>query len=138
MNIFIIYESMSGNTLSFVQRVTELVGNTNITITTPADNEVHDLSEYDKILIGVPTYKNGRMLPKTKEWIIENREELMKKDVLAFGSGITIYPHFCRAVDSVDVILEGTVKGKIKFEMTYDKFEELENEEVLWDFLELI
>lgn len=138
MKVFIMYESMSGNTLSFVQRVTEIIGNVNITITTPADNEVHDLSDYDKIMIGVPTYKNGRMLPKTKEWIIENRDELMKKDVLAFGSGITIYPHFCRAVDSVDVILEGKLKGKIKFEMTYDKYEEHDNESILWDFLDLI
>jgi flavodoxin len=138
MKIFIMYESMSGNTLTFVQRVTEIVGNVDITITTPSDDVVYDLDDYDKILIGVPTYKNGRMLPKTKEWIIENREELMQKDVLAFGSGITIYPHFCKAVDSVDVILEGTVNAKIKFEMTYDKYQEMENEGVLWDFLELL
>lgn len=138
MKIFIMYESMSGNTLTFVQRVAEIVGNVDITITTPSDDVVYDLDDYDKILIGVPTYKNGRMLPKTKEWIIENREELMEKDVLAFGSGITIYPHFCKAVDSVDVILEGTVNAKIKFEMTYDKYEEMENEGILWDFLDLL
>lgn len=138
MKIFIMYESMSGNTLTFVQRVAEIVGNVDITITTPSDDVVYDLDDYDKILIGAPTYKNGRMLPKTKEWIIENREELMEKDVLAFGSGITIYPHFCKAVDSVDVILEGTVNAKIKFEMTYDKYEEMENEGVLWDFLDLL
>lgn len=138
MKIFIMYESMSGNTLTFVQRVAEIVGNVDITITTPSDDVVYDLDDYDKILIGVPTYKNGRMLPKTKEWIIENREELMQKDVLAFGSGITIYPHFCKAVDSVDVILEGTVNAKIKFEMTYDKYEEMENEGILWDFLDLL
>ena len=123
---------MSGNTCSFVNRVSRL---SNCDIATPKNIHEYNLDDYNKILIGSPTYANGKMLPKIKNWVIENREELMNKDVLAFGSGITIYPHFCKAVDSISMILDDKVKEKIKFELTYNPSHEVVNESKLYNFL---
>lgn len=132
MRVLVVYESMSGNTYSFVNRVSKL---SNCDVATPRNIHEYNLNDYSKILIGSPTYANGKMLPKIKNWVIENREELMKKDVLAFGSGITIYPHFCKAVDSISMILDDKVKEKIKFELTYNPSYEVVNESKLYNFL---
>lgn len=132
MRVLVVYESMSGNTYSFVNRVSRLY---NCDIATPRNIHEYNLDDYNKILIGSPTYANGKMLPKIKNWVIDNRETLMTKDVLAFGSGITIYPHFCKAVDSISLILDDKVKEKIKFELTYNPSYEVVNEGKLYNFL---
>lgn len=82
------------------------------------------LSSTNQISLGTFTWSNGKIPKKMKNFLIENQREFKNKDVFIFGSGLSIYPKFCAAVDSVEKIVndcEANVKGKFKFEQRFNE-----------------
>lgn len=119
MKVLVIVESLTGNTISFLDHLKEIHGDI-FEIMSPKDPfAAFQIEKYDKIMIGCYTWSDGKIPKKTKKFVIENRDILLSKDVLIFGSGWTVYEHFCRAVDNVNIILDNKFP-KIKFELRFD------------------
>lgn len=90
---------------------------------------------FDKIIIGSYTWSNGKIPKKLKEYLIKYHKVLKNKDVFIFGSGYSIYPHFCGAVDGISIICNDSganVHYKFKFELRYNEsdFEAYEIQEM--------
>lgn len=148
MKILCVLESLTGNTYSFVQRVQEgfVSDSDTLLIYSPREllkldkEEVANLIEdADKIMIGCYTWDMGKIPKKTKQFVIEFREQILAKreeEALIFGSGWTVYETYCKAVDSVGLILDHKFP-KIKFELVYDKNRDdcKEQEKTLYDFM---
>lgn len=123
MNILIIYESLGGNTKTFVDWFLNVYGwNTDYNITVKTVREMKEnltfFEEYDIIILGTYTWANGKIPVETKKFVIQEREKLRKSNLFLFGSGITIYANFCGALDNIEIILSQSVP-KIKFELTF-------------------
>lgn len=119
MKILAIVESLTGNTISFLDYLKGVHGDI-FDIMSPKDpNTSSHLEDYDKILIGCYTWSHGKIPINTKRFVINNRDVLLSKDVLIFGSGWTVYEDFCGAVDNIGIILDEKFK-KIKFELRFD------------------
>ena len=134
--VLIIAESLTGNTISFVDYVIEMFsGKYEFTVKKPREiGDDFDFSEYDKVMIGSYTWSDGKIPVKTKKTAIQHRDVLMEKDVLIFGTGWTMYPFFCGAVDGLYIIL-GEKFPTIKFELRFDPDVEEEAVESINKFL---
>lgn len=136
MKILAIVESLTGNTMSFVEYIREVYGD-KISIevidsyTVISDEEWAD---YDKIMIGCYTWDFGRMPIDVKDFIIDNRDMLLKQDVLLFGSGWSVYETYCMAVDGMYIILDEKFP-RVKFELRFDEDLETEAIETLKKYL---
>lgn len=129
MKILAIVESLTGNTMSFVQYMQEEYGdNIEVKVVSPKEDLSGVLPLYEKVMIGSYTWSHGKIPKKTKNFIIENRDFLLEKDVLIFGSGWTTYENFCGAVDGMSIILDEKFE-KVKFELRFDP--EIEKEAIL-------
>lgn len=83
-----------------------------------------DLSKYKKLCVGSYTWGYGKIPKETKEWLVKNKESLSNKHVYLFGSGNSIYPKFCGALDSIEFIFESlnsSVYNKIKLDQRYNR-----------------
>ena len=119
MKVLAIVESLTGNTVSFLDYLKRTHGDI-FEIMSPKDPKTSScLESYDKILIGCYTWSYGKIPAKTKRFVIENRDVLLSKDVLIFGSGWSVYENFCGAVDNIGIILDEKFT-KIKFELRFD------------------
>lgn len=120
MKKLIVYTSRSGNTESFNDWF--MTKYNNITAFNLLEDDLTKLpgllSSTEDILLGTYTWDNGKIPKEMKKFVIDNREVLMKKTRLLFGSGITIYKHFCGALDNINIILESDIP-MIKFELTF-------------------
>lgn len=127
MKILAIVESLTGNTVSFIEYVEETYGDkVSIDMVDPFTFITDDeWGNYDKVMIGCYTIDMGKIPIETKEFIIEHRDILLEQDVLLFGSGWTVYETYCKAVDSMNVILDEKFP-KIKFELRFDEILETE------------
>jgi len=77
---------------------------------------------FDKIFLASSTWGVGKIPSRIKKNVINNHKGLKGKEVFIFGSGNTIYPNFCRAVDSLKTICEDSgakVIGTYKFEQRF-------------------
>lgn len=131
--VLVVYESLSGNTKTFVDFIVKAYPNVNFIIKNTKD-DLTNLGEYDKIIIGTYTWSNGKIPKNIKSFVISNRDVLINKPVLLFGSGITIYTHFCGALDNIQIILEKDIP-KIKFELTFIPEEHKEDLEMFNNFI---
>lgn len=135
MNLLAIVDTMTGNTMSFAKYAMDTYPNVSIDIIDPFTViDEDDWNKYDKIMIGCYTWDFGKIPSNTKEFIIENRDVLLTKDVLLFGSGWSIYETYCKAVDSMNIILENKFPT-VKFELRFDKEVEVEAVETLKNFI---
>lgn len=137
MNILIYYASLTGNTYSFIDYVKKEFPDNKYTIVSEREMRKSpiDMSKFDKIMIGTYTWSTGKIPNRVKRFIIDNREILKDKKPLIFGSGITIYPHFCGAVDNIEIIIDEDLT-KIRFELTFEPKENGENIKLLREFME--
>lgn len=135
MKILAIVESLTGNTMSFIEYAEEIYGDeVSIDIIDPFTVNNVEWDNYDKVMIGCYTWSEGKMPIEIKSFIIENREILLDKDVLLFGSGWSVYSTFCLAVDGMYIILDEKFPT-IKFELRFDKDIEEEAVKTLHDFI---
>ena len=125
--LLVLYTSKTGNTESFVDWFGKQFSNQfDITyFNLYRDKNLTNIEQYDIITLGSYTWANGKIPVEMKRFVIENRELLQEKVAFLFGSGITIYAHFCAALDSIQIIL-GKEIYSIKFELTFipDEHEE--------------
>lgn len=140
--ILVIYESLSGNTETFVDylinRVQTEMSSVSYTIYNMNAGLDYDLGDAiqsaDVVLFGCYTWGNG-VIPKTSLRVFQKYKRVLReKEVLLFGSGITIYRHFCGALDTLEKALQKEVP-KIKFELTFEEEYEIINLEILNEFL---
>ncbi len=99
--------SKTGNTYMFMDYLKQF--NHNITeyrynIKDPVEL---DIEPYDLIIIGSNTWGNGKIPKNCKQFIIDNAVKHNKKWIV-FGTGNTIFEHFCGAVDGMCKILSDT------------------------------
>lgn len=138
--LLILYTSKTGNTESFVDWFGEQFSNQfDITyFNLYRDKNLKNIEQYDIIALGSYTWANGKIPVEMKRFVIENRELLQEKVAFLFGSGITIYAHFCAALDSIQIILDKEIYS-IKFELTFipDEHEEeiIKLEEILSEYV---
>lgn len=118
--LLVLYTSKTGNTQSFVDWFGEqFLNQFDITyFNLYRDKNLTNIEQYDIITLGSYTWANGKIPVEMKRFVIENRELLQEKVAFLFGSGITIYAHFCAALDSIQIIL-GKEIYSIKFELTF-------------------
>lgn len=87
--------------------------------------------EYDHLILGSFTWANGRIPARMKKYLIKNQDLLKGKKVFIFGSGLSIYPKFCGAVDGMEKICidcGAEVVSTYKFEQRFDEDEISEKE----------
>lgn len=136
MKILAIVESLTGNTMSFIEYAEEIYGN-EITVkkvdpfTYIDDSEWRD---YDKVMLGCYTWGMGKMPVEMKDFIIDYRDILLEQDILLFGSGWTVYETYCWAVDGMGIILDNKFP-KAKFELRFDPDLEDDAIKTLNDFI---
>ena len=118
--LLVLYTSKTGNTQSFVDWFGKQFSNQfDITyFNLYRDKNLTNIEQYDIVILGSYTWANGKIPVEMKRFVIENRELLQEKVAFLFGSGITIYAHFCAALDSIQIIL-GKEIYSIKFELTF-------------------
>ena len=118
--LLVLYTSKTGNTQSFVDWFGKQFSNQfDITyFNLYRDKNLTNIEQYDIITLGSYTWANGKIPVEMKRFVIENRELLQEKVAFLFGSGITIYAHFCAALDSIQIILDKKIYS-IKFELTF-------------------
>lgn len=137
--LLIIAESLSGNTNSFVERVQEEYSGWHIHVATPHEIDYPILCQgWDKIMIGCYTWNSGKIPRETKAMVIEFRDFFLAHEasqLLIFGSGWSIYQHYCGAVDGISTILDNKFPT-IKFELMYDADVEIEAEQTLKQYME--
>lgn len=138
--LLILYTSKTGNTQSFVDWFGEQFSSQfDITcFNLYRDKNLINIEQYDIIALGSYTWANGKIPVEMKHFVIENRELLQEKVAFLFGSGITIYAHFCAALDSIQIILDKEIYS-IKFELTFipDEHQEeiIKLEEILSEYV---
>jgi flavodoxin I len=102
MKVGIFYDSLGGNTESVAQYVkSHLPTNIDIDMTSVLDKNIDN---YDVLILGSYTWGNGKIPKRYKEFLINQSDKLGDKNVFLFGTGNTIYPSFCGAVDGIDTI----------------------------------
>ena len=138
--LLILYTSKTGNTESFVDWFGKKFSSQfDITcFNLYRDKDLINIEQYDIIALGSYTWANGKIPVEMKHFVIENRELLQEKVAFLFGSGITIYAHFCAALDSIQIILDKEIYS-IKFELTFipDEHQEeiIKLEEILSEYV---
>jgi len=92
----VIYNSLSGNTQQIAQRIAE-----HFNATCESYKDAGLIA--DCIFLGTYTTGNGKIPPVLKDWV--TRQNWTNRHVVLFGSGNTMYPRFCGALDGLCVIL---------------------------------
>jgi flavodoxin I len=111
----LVYSSRTGNTKTFVDYVSSRI---NIEVGDYNSN----INEYETIIIGAYTWGDGKIPTDLKEFVINNQHSWKGKKVFIFGSGVSVYPKFCGAVDGIKKIVEdcgAEVTGIFKFEQRF-------------------
>jgi flavodoxin I len=111
----LVYSSRTGNTKTFVDYITS---RSNIEVGDYNSN----INEYETIIIGAYTWGDGKIPADLKEFAIRNQHNWKGKKVFIFGSGVSVYPKFCGAVDGIKKIVEdcgAEVIGIFKFEQRF-------------------
>jgi Flavodoxins len=130
--IAIFYYSNSGNTKALVEESIKDFDDIDVFNL----KEVNDFSVIDKyniILIGTPTLGNGVPPKYFAKHQLELKKYLTNKKIGLFGSGNTIYPYFCGALDLLWDWLKNDNEMLFKF-----KFESYPTQKTINDFKELL
>ena len=78
-----------------------------------------DISPYDLIIVGTNTWGDGKIPPNCKRFVIDNALKY-QKDWIVFGTGNSIFAHFCGAVDGISKILKDT-NNNILYTFKYEQ-----------------
>lgn len=124
----IFYYSNSGNTKSLVEETVKDINNFDV-YNLKRLEDLSVIDNYEIIILGTPTLGDG--VPPS--YFAKNQAELKRylndKKIGLFGSGNTIYPYFCGALDILWDWLKNDNKMLFKF-----KFESYPTTQVINDF----
>ena len=79
---------------------------------------------YSCIAIGTYTWGNGKIPKRLKDYLIKHHKSLSEKRIFIFGSGNSVYPNFCGAVDGIEKICRdsnASIHGMHKFEQRFNE-----------------
>lgn len=89
---------------------------------------------WDSVMIGCYTWDEGKIPIKTKRAVIEHRFWLSEQNLFIFGTGWTLYATFCKAVDSLQIIV-GREVPHIKYELNYNMRQNRECDIIVQNFM---
>jgi flavodoxin I len=121
-NVLVILASETGNTKTFLEF---FQSNSQRTLQICEDFS-RSPRGFDRLAIGTYTWGNGKIPKRLKDYLIKHRHELADKKIFIFGSGNSVYPRFCAAVDGIEKIVSdcgASVKGTFKFEQRFNEHE---------------
>lgn len=126
----IFYYSMTGNTKALV----ELSDTSGFDVFNMSSMKFEDinLEPYEMLLIGTSTVGDGIPHEIFKK-LSPQLKKLKDKKIGLFGSGNTIYPHYCGALD----LLEDLLKPKNEIMFIF-RFESYPKESVIKEFQEIL
>lgn len=132
MKIALVGFSKTGNTFMFMDYLKDYLPEHDDFRFHVSDDEdvVIDFKEYDLIILGTNTWGDGKIPKNCKKVVIDNAKKY-NKEWIVFGTGNTIFPHYCRAVDSIGKILSetgNTIVATLKYEQRFN-IHELSHEE---------
>lgn len=119
MKILMVGFSKTGNTYMFMDYLKQF--NRNIEeyrFNIRGDVDI-DISPYDLIIVGTNTWGDGKIPPNCKRFVIDNALKY-QKDWIVFGTGNSIFAHFCGAVDGISKILKDT-NNNILYTFKYEQ-----------------
>ncbi len=111
MNIKIVYETQNGTTQYVAETILhqlQAAGHQVYLHSIKYDGAQPNLDGMDLILVGAPTYDDGKLEKTMLEFIQSFQVDFTNRKVAVFGLGNSTYPLFCRAAD----ILEEWVRSK--------------------------
>ncbi|MBW7955305.1 flavodoxin family protein [Patescibacteria group bacterium] len=110
MKAVIIYETLTGTTQYVAEamqtQLKELGHEVDLHSLRYQGNQP-DLSQYELILFGAPTYEDGKLEQAMRVFIARCKEDLSKYKVAVFGLGNSSYPQFCT---SAKILEEWVIK----------------------------
>ena len=107
MKILMVGFSKTGNTYMFMDYLKQFNSNIEEYRFNIKEDVDIDISPYDLIIVGTNTWGDGKIPPNCKQFIINNATKY-QKDWIIFGTGNSIFAHFCGAVDGISKILKDT------------------------------
>lgn len=134
MKIAMVGFSKTGNTYMFMDYLKQYNNEIDEYRFNIRDDVELDISQYDLIVVGTNTWGQGKIPPNCKKFIIDNAQRY-EKDWIVFGTGNTIFPHYCKAVDSISLILNqcnNRVLETFKYEQRFniDELDDLQLEQL--------
>ncbi len=102
MKILILYTSQTGTTKyvsEIISKVLETAGHTILIHNPQSDNPTLLQSEFEVILLGAPTYEDGKLYQPMIDFLSTWKLDFSSKKIGIFGLGSTTYPLFCKAAD---------------------------------------
>ncbi|WP_240316961.1 flavodoxin domain-containing protein [Bacillus sp. DM2] len=115
----IILASNTGNTRTFIPFIQEY-----------AKRDLRVIEDFNNpfpscnsLAIGAYTWGNGKIPKRLKEYLIENHLQLHGREIFIFGSGNSVYPKFCGAVEGIKKICldcGADVIAAFKFEQRFN------------------
>lgn len=119
----LIYYTLSGNTLSMIEML-DLDGFEVVPLNRRTAGEIN-LLQYDVLAIATSTLGDGE-LPKIFKRLLPQFHQLKGKEIILFGSGNSLFQHYCGALD----VLENFLKRENRILFTY-KFEEYPTDQAI-------
>lgn len=121
----VIVNTLTGNTYSYVDFLKKSYVEYEFVVMTPRqvkrDGIELDYGKYDKIFIGTYTWGNGEIPIHIQEFMDNHGSGISTEKVLLFGSGQTVYEHFCGALDRLASLMDIPSERVVKFELYLDK-----------------
>lgn len=141
MKILMIGFSKTGNTYMFMDYLKQFNNSIEEYRYNIRDYVDIDVSAYDLIIVGTNTWGDGKIPSNCKEFIIRNATKYNKKWIV-FGTGNSIFTHFCGAVDGICKILNDTdnnVLYTFKYEQRFiEEHLDLEDKKTINNIIDII
>lgn len=113
--------SKTGNTYMFMDYLIQFNSNIEEYRFNIREDVDIDISPYDLIIVGTNTWGDGKIPPNCKRFVIDNALKYQKYWIV-FGTGNSIFAHFCGAVDGISKILKDTdnnILNTFKYEQRF-------------------
>ena len=107
MKILMVGFSKTGNTYMFMDYLKQFNNDIEEYRFNIKEDVDIDIFPYDLIIVGTNTWGDGKIPFNCKQFVIDNALKY-QKDWIVFGTGNSIFAHFCGAVDGISKILKDT------------------------------
>ncbi len=136
MNIYLIYGTLSGSTMTVAEIIASSLrssGHT-VNVTTADSASKDDLKAAEAFIVGSPSWedqgKDGQPLPELTNFLSTLIPgDLANKKIAVFGLGDIAYPHFCGAVDIMEARFKELGVTPILGSLKIDRYYSLQDNE---------